>query len=95
MKRITKIIFWDLQKHFEWHLKNFGVTEKKKEENLTILMLIFSHEAVKYQKVSLYIMYGLSFAFPTAFTLLPVSPRVAFFLVLKGVPSNPVTALDS
>ena len=27
-------------------------------------MLIFSYEAVKYQKVSLYIMKGLSFAFP-------------------------------
>ena len=50
-------------------LKSLGFTEKN--EKLTMLILIFSYEAAKHQKVPLYIMKGLSFEFPknaTAFT---------------------------
>ena len=69
----NKIIFWDLLRANTVkisYIEKFGVLLKKNEK-LTILMLIFSHETVKYQKVSLYITKGLSFAFPentTAFT---------------------------
>ena len=70
---MTKIIFRDLQKHFDWDLRanpiNSYYTENfevllKKNEKLMILMLIFSYEAIKYQKVYVYIMKGLSFDFP-------------------------------
>ena len=66
-------------------------------------MLIFSYEAVKYQKVSVYIMKGLSFDYPkntTAFTSDSQSSIFFFFFLtpkigLERDPSNPVTALDS
>ena len=51
----------------------------EKNEKMTILIIIFSYEAVKYQKVSVYIMKGLFFDFPRNTTALPVTPRVAFF----------------
>ena len=70
------------------YIENFGVLLKKNEK-LTILMLIFSYEAVKYQKVSLYIMKGLPFAFPentAAFTY--DSQSCIFFLTPKISPER-------
>ena len=82
LKRMTKIIFWDLQKHFECHLRAkhllhwiFRVFTKKKNEKLTILILIFSYEAVKYQKLSLFIIFWLSKKHKS-FNL---TPRIVFF----------------
>ena len=61
-----------------------------------ILMLIFSYEAIKYQKVYVYIMKGLSFDFPK--NTIAFTSSYIFFLTLKispdRGPSNPVTALD-
>ena len=63
------IIFWDFLRANTFNncytiatLKILRLLEKN--EKFTILMLIFSHEAVKYQNVSLYIMKGPCFAFP-------------------------------
>ena len=93
LKRMTKIIFWDLQKHFECHLRVKHLLHwifrvfTKKIEKLTILILIFSYEAVKYQKLSLFIIFWLSKKHKS-FNL---TPRIVFFLWLqifvpKGVP---------
>ena len=100
LKRITKIIFWNLLRA---NTVNICYIEKfevllKKMKNWLFLMLIFSYEAVKYQKVCILWKVHL-ITFQKTQQLLTLTPRVVFFLTskisLKRGPSNPATALHS
>ena len=90
LKRITKIIFWNLLRANTvniCYIESFGVLLKKMK-NWWFLILIFSYEAVKYQKVSVCIMKGLSFDFPKNNSFYLWLLEFYFFwlqkLVLKG-----------